>query len=410
MKSRVVLRVLIFIAIFFGNQCDYKGIERPNSFWENLSGEWRLNSTYTVNHEEFDVPVCDQLTVIKFDTLNETQLERELPSETYVYLPNFFKIRNNSCDENFLFFGPLLSRLTLLPHTTDFSVNFSRACNSCKFYDVHYSDLESCVTDSTPFSVILLTDQEFHVRYLANYFNRYVNNQFVLDTVELRFSRSGAGDIQTVQPFKINDYNKRKWIHFDGTLECGKTGNVSVVPGGIDSNCVYLADQVSSICTDMDLKNTIGQDNKITLSFWLKPDGLDKSRQIFYSKYSNTYGPFVFYLKYDKIVVAVNNGAGQLKEIETTKSLKSGEWNHLCFSYNSQELLICIDGKSDSRQRVNSFLNDANGNPQIGNAEILMPDQISPQGFKGYIDEIIIFEDYLSQGEVFQLFQWHLTN
>jgi len=109
-------------------------------------------------------------------------------------------------------------------------------------------------------------------------------------------------------------------------------------------------------------------------------------------------------------VVAVNNGAGQLKEIQTTKSLKSGEWNHVCFSYNSQELLICVDGKTDSRQMVNSFLNDATGNPLIGNADVLLPDQISPQGFKGYIDEIIIFEDYLSQGEVFQLFQWHLTN
>lgn len=403
-----VLIPVIFCILLTACNSIGDGLDNPNNLWENLSGKWRLTSTYTINNEQFLTSSCDQLTILNFRTLSEDELSTPVNDIDFTIVSHV-EIFNNNCDFQFLNLGAIIGETNLIPITLDLNIQLIKECFNCLYSDIQIIDVLSCQTNGEKFLIETLSDNELKLKFLTNIYNRQFDNQVILDTLEYTFNRSES-DIYTVSEFDINDYDKVDWYHFEeNDTECGNT-NATIADGGIDGRALSFNNRNSHHnCINYSLKSAMGEDNIATLSLWIKPESVNLSKQIIYSKYDNLVGPFILSLENDEVVLEVNNGFGELQRFASFGKVEANEWTHISLSYEEEDLLLCLNGEIDRRENINSWLYDADGTVLLGNSQYALDNGLE-QGFVGDIDEFIIFKNYLNQDVIYQLYQWHLNN
>lgn len=395
--------------ILFSTSCELfeTGVVDPRSMWELLEGDWGLTSSYTINGEEVSSQSCDQLTTLRFRALTEAELKADLPSGETFAINDYIEIENEYCEEAFLNWGTILGKRQPLPHQTSLQVKLGRECYECRFSDIQYVDIESCTTDSLSFQIENLTEQELWIRFVTNVYNRKIDNTLILDTVDLVLQKDPS--ITTAGEFNFSDYTRVYWRKFDSPEGNSPIGDAALCPDGIDNGALCINDPHSAWTVDESLFSALGPDYESTLTFWIHPVSVSRPKQIIYSKYDNSAGPFLISLEYDNLVLEFNDGFSSFQRVSSSMKIPAGEWTYVTLSYRNQELLLCVNGNVDKKLEVNTWLYDANGTLLLGNAMRSLNEGLG-EGFVGKIDEFIFFEKFYGQDVIYQLYRWHLNN
>lgn len=256
-----------------------------------------------------------------------------------------------------------------------------------------------------------LTSSSLKLSIICNFYGRTASTYTVLDKVEVSLKKkpTKSGTI-IISPFDITKYTKNFWekcetVSSSYLSSSSFKNGASITSGGVDNNCLSLPN-ASSYAEFQKLlkKNT-------TLSFWVKPDDVTKAKQYIATKYKNQYGPYILSLEADKFTIELNNGSGVLQKVQSTKSITKGVWNHICLSIdNNNAGVLYINGVKDSSGALNSVDYDADSKALLGTTEQAVLAGQTSNNYKGSIDEIIQFGSILTEGEVYQLYKWHLTN
>jgi hypothetical protein len=239
-----------------------------------------------------------------------------------------------------------------------------------------------------------------------SYYGRTKNNLPILDKIDLSFKKTNAGStVITIPPFDITKYSKSFWETFESLSSSYLKNGAIITSGGIDNKCLNLPNANSYVESQRLLKKNI------TLSFWVKPDDVSKTKQYIATKYKNQYGPYIMSLEGDKFTIELNNGSGVLQKVQSGKSITKGVWNHICLSIDNDNLgILYINGVKDSKGTLNSIDYDAVSKALLGTTEQALDNGQTDKNFKGSIDEIIQFSSVITEGEIYQLYKWHLTN
>jgi hypothetical protein len=272
-----------------------------------------------------------------------------------------------------------------------------------KVSDIDYFRIDSWL--GSYYKITELNTNQIKIDVLFDYYHRIINGKKILDKCSFILNRDNNSGIITIPPFNPNSYKILRWHNCikdgDGlTLK----GSASIQPNGIDNNCLFLNGLGSY--AEFDRKPQV----PTTLSFWVKPDDISRPKQVLFSKYKNKYGPFIMSLEQDKFALEINDGFGNLKKVTSTKSVNKDQWNHICLTVDTQnKAVLYINGEPDSQGTINSLNYDADAKILFGTTEEALKNNIDVN-FRGYLDEFIFFEKDFEQGEVKQLFIWHLTN
>jgi len=247
-----------------------------------------------------------------------------------------------------------------------------------------------------------ISGNEIELVFFNNYYQRVIDGVPFLDVIKFRIKKSGLSDILNVKPFHPDNYSKSWWQNFSAATSGLKLhGGATIKGNGIRGNCLYLNGNKQYAEFPRKLFAPI------TLSFWIKPENLDKQRQIIYSKYSNIYGPYILSLEKDKFVLEVNDGHGNLQKIVSALPVVEDEWNHICLTVDQMNYAnLYVNSELDGRGTINSLNNDALGTILLGVSEkdLNTMDNIY---FQGCLDEFIFFNDVFSSIEVKLLYLWH---
>lgn len=93
-----------------------------------------------------------------------------------------------------------------------------------------------------------------------------------------------------------------------------------------------------------------------------------------------------------------NNSSGNDREIDSTASITAGRWYHVAVSYRPGNQVIYIDGLPSGSSGFNENLRQNSDPLQIGADQ-----NFSGRFFSGDIDEVNIFDQFLSQSQVEEL-------
>ncbi|MCO6480741.1 MAG: LamG domain-containing protein [Phaeodactylibacter sp.] len=412
MRTKAILQIIVVFTLF-SLSCQPSGIfVNPPGFWEKLEGEWQLGPTYKINREEYDVFDCDQFTILTIRPLTFEEGKRAVHDDSSPRVNDFIEIDNKACEESALYWGTILGKRQPLPYSSGLTARLNFDCHKCRYSDLLEIDIESCRTDSLDFSFLELTEEQLKVQFVTNLYNRQVQGEPVADTIQLSLLRRDSSvNTYTVSRFDIDHYPKANWLSFEELDHCGTVGDVESCPDGIDGRAVCFNANWSAVCIDESLKTAMGEDNELTVSFWINPTSLAWPKQILYAKHQiPQYGPFIFSLEQDKVVLEMNDGFSNFQRFVSSGSIRAGEWSHIAFSYRNQDLLLCINGNIDRRGKIHSWLSDADADHvYLGNSDFALDNDLL-QGFQGKMDELIFFEKFLNEGVIFQLYQWHLNN
>jgi hypothetical protein len=401
------LLVLCFLFGITSSCSDDWLIDQPDSFWELLEGEWRVDSEYSINGEVFLTEASDRFTILKFDSIPKSDLNRKLPGNS-IFLEDFVEVNNTGYEEQFLNFGSILGKRHELPVDLDLSIEVGD-CFNCRFLDIQSEDIIQCQTDTMPFQVTYLDEESMVIQFVSNIYNRQFNGETILDTLLLTFGRD-VDNFSVGAGFNIEGLPREDWYRDIFGDDCGQINNLKSCNSDLDGIAMCFEDAASALCINNDLFSSIEDDGELTISFWINPISVTKPKQILYSKYRNSAGPFIFSLENNRVVVEINNLDRNIHRTISTGTIRANEWTHLTFSYLNEELLICINGEIDQKfDVVNSWLYDADAAVYFGNSEYALDNNLN-QGFEGMMDEIIFFERYLNQGVIRQLYLWHLNN
>jgi MSHA biogenesis protein MshQ len=93
-----------------------------------------------------------------------------------------------------------------------------------------------------------------------------------------------------------------------------------------------------------------------------------------------------------------HDSVGNVRTLTTPSSLSSGSWHHIVISYRSGSQTIYVDGAVAASSLYSGRLNTQGDPLQIGADQ-----NLSGRYFKGDIDEVVIFDQSLSQHQVLEL-------
>ncbi len=260
----------------------------------------------------------------------------------------------------------------------------------------------------TAFKIETISSSEIRVIYFPHYYQRTQNSEKIFDTVVFRFKKlNTSSTVIEIPPFDIKDYST--WREEFENYPNSKLKNGAFVSQaeGIDNKSLRIPNYNSyAEATYGDLL----QKDK-TLSFWIHPDQVNKPKQVIFSKYRNRYGPYILSLEGDKFTIELNDGNGNLQKVQSSRSISKGSWTHVCLKIDSNNYgTLYINGSKDSGGTLNNVDYDAAATALIGVTEADVLSGQFTSNFKGYIDELILFNKLLGDGEIYQLYKWHLTN
>ena len=142
-------------------------------------------------------------------------------------------------------------------------------------------------------------------------------------------------------------------------------------------------------------------DGDFTVSLRVMPECADRSDAALFAKYeTDHYGPYDFYLSENHPAVWVSDGeGGETKQISGT-ALASDEWYVLTFTYQREPsvMTVYINGIFDFSCEVPQVT--ANDDLVTVGRQALMFEPYDQLEYKGYMDEIIVFDRCLNEEEI----------
>ena len=100
-----------------------------------------------------------------------------------------------------------------------------------------------------------------------------------------------------------------------------------------------------------------------------------------------------------------------MQKVQSFKPISKEIWSQIALTIDENSYCtLYINGAKDSGGTINSVDYDAIGTPLIGCTD---QDVVSGQfnkNFVGYIDEVMIIKNVISEGEIYQLYKWYITN
>ena len=144
------------------------------------------------------------------------------------------------------------------------------------------------------------------------------------------------------------------------------------------------------------------------LNVWVKPVAGNETRSdaAILAKYeTNQYGPYDFYLQYNKPAFWMSNGNGTHKEVVSDTAVANGKWSMITYSYkkSSKKLSIYINGKYDASFEVDPLYSN-NDLVTIGR-QALMFSPYSHLEYLGWLDELSLYNKSLSSAQVKALYR-----
>lgn len=187
---------------------------------------------------------------------------------------------------------------------------------------------------------------------------------------------------------------------FDGSIE--NVGSEIVVQGygnytyakGVRNTGIYLDGDGDYL----DLGNGYSLNDDFTFNVWVKAESEDRSDAALFAKYeTNGYGPYDFYLAYNRPALWVSDGYGGHKTYFAETTLSRDKWYMLTYVKENNTLKIYINGKLELQDEVNITTN--NDTVTIGR-QAYMFEPHSDLEYKGYLDELKIYDRALSTREI----------
>ena len=189
--------------------------------------------------------------------------------------------------------------------------------------------------------------------------------------------------------------NEATGRYVDGTLRGNATfGN------GVIGQALYLDGNGDYV----DIGNGLNLYEYYSVSFWIKTEDLNRRYPAVLAKYeTNQYGPYDFDLHYNKVNIWVSNGSGSSSSLDSTSSIQQNEWTHVVYAGALRSVKIFINGQLDNTVTA-PLMTQNNDRVTIGR-QALMFQPYSNLEFKGFIDDLRVYDRTLSDTEVRELYQ-----
>ncbi len=168
---------------------------------------------------------------------------------------------------------------------------------------------------------------------------------------------------------------------------------------GVNGNCLYLDGDGDYL----DLGNDYHLTDDFTFNVWVKSENEDRSDAAIFAKYdTNGYGPYDFYMSYNRPAFWISNGAGGYDEFISDTTLSSDRWHMVTYVKDGSDYKIYIDGELDlSFECYDITTND--DTVTIGRQNFMFS-PYSDLEYKGYIDELKIYNKAFTQEEINDLY------
>lgn len=149
----------------------------------------------------------------------------------------------------------------------------------------------------------------------------------------------------------------------------------------------------------VDIGNGLNLYGKYSISFWIKSEDLNRKYPGILAKYeTNHYGPYDFDLHYNKANIWISDGHGGYSSIDSNTTIQQNKWTHIAYTVNYNKLRIYINGRLDITATIPIMTQ--NGDKVTIGRQSLMFSPYYDLEFKGYVDEVRIYDRELTATEI----------
>ncbi len=233
---------------------------------------------------------------------------------------------------------------------------------------------------------------EFHIRHFIFGFALVA----FLSAVKILFSQppdSSSSGLIAWYPFEAGATDA------SGNSRNGKfLGDARLVPEGRVGKALYLDGEGDYIS----LGHELNLADYFAVIAWLRTEDIDRKYPNILSKYeTNTEGPFDFAMDYDKIKLGLSE-AGIYRAYYSESTIPQDRWVHVAWVGNGQNFRIYINGEIDARHRIAPMTQ--NQDEVCIGRQAFMFESNGDLEFKGFIDELRIYNRALSDDEIRDLY------
>ena len=194
-----------------------------------------------------------------------------------------------------------------------------------------------------------------------------------------------------------NSVNGISGIHF-GNHNYGK---------GLLNNAIYFDGDGDYI----DLGTGYNLSKNFTMNVWVKTDvdNIKREDAAILAKYeTNEYGPYDFYLSYNCPAYWISDGKGNYQKHISNTKLSPNQWYMLTYTYDyaKSQLTIYINGKYDTSFKCIPVTSNKD-KVTIGRQALMFGDYSRLQ-YKGWIDELRLYDQTLSYESIKNLYRKYL--
>ena len=197
------------------------------------------------------------------------------------------------------------------------------------------------------------------------------------------------------------------YMSFDKTMKdevsekkMSKYGNIKYVKGKFGKAAYFDGDR-----DYVELKKQYDlSEMSFSLNFWVKAESEDKSDAAIFSKYeTNLYGPYDFYLTYNKPAIWISDGRGGYEVYISDTVLSSDKWYMITVVYSAKKskLTLYINGKVDNSWKIIPITTNKD-TVMIGTQAL---DVGRKADYRGAIDELRLYKGVLSKKMVKKLYK-----
>ncbi len=230
-------------------------------------------------------------------------------------------------------------------------------------------------------------------------------------TVLILFLFSGMifSQVNPVANWKMNEGDGNKTYDAVGGIEAGINGP-NWTAGHIEAALVSngYADRIKVNEDDRFNLTTEG-----TIAMWIKLDQWLPYAGLVHKGHKKNWNDEAYSFQFDsggkKLLGGLFSNSGDIT-VDSPTELALNQWYYVLFTWNADVMRIYIDGQFDSEN-----LNPHN-NPRITNGKLMLGSQLDQKynnaykyfGFDGTIDEVTIYNKYLTADQVLQVYQNYL--
>ena len=206
------------------------------------------------------------------------------------------------------------------------------------------------------------------------------------------------------------------YLPFEGTMEDATDsvrvtayGNIAFRQKPDGSKCAYFDGDGDYL----DLGYGFNFENDFTINLWVRSESAGRIGAALFAKYeTNGRGPYAFYLSDDHPAIWISSGSGfsvwgSSAHVEDVAALtlNDGQWHMLTWTYRKAQKTIkaYVDGVERQSVTLKSDLISNTDRVTIGR-QALMFQPYKDLEYKGYMDEVRVYDRCLEQAEIRSLF------